>query len=46
LAAQLPGDLDPLLSGRLKLNAPSLAVLPALGGNTQPAAVAMLSGAF
>jgi hypothetical protein len=46
LAARLPAELDPLLSGTLKLNAPSLALLPALGGNTQPAAVAMVSGAF
>lgn len=46
LGAWLPADLDPLLGGRLTLNAPSLAVLPALGGNTQTAAVAVVSGAF
>jgi hypothetical protein len=42
----LPVDLDPLRAGTLKLQPPTLALLPGQGVRPEPTAVAMLSGEF
>ena len=41
-----PRDLDPLLAGTLKLDPPSLAMLPGVGVRPQPVTMAMVSGTF
>ena len=41
-----PRDHDPLLAGTLKLDPPSLAVLPGLGIRPTPVTMAMVSGTF
>ena len=42
----MPRDLDPLLAGTLRLDPPTLGMLPGVGVRPQPVAVAMLSGSF
>jgi hypothetical protein len=42
----LPRDVDPLLAGTLKLNPPTLGLLPAGGARSEATPVAMISGSF
>jgi hypothetical protein len=44
--AWLPADLDPLRAGTLRLQPPTLAILPAGGVRPTPTTMAMLSGTF
>ena len=41
-----PRDIDPLLDSTLKLDPPSLAILPGNGIRAEPVAIAMVGGSF
>ncbi|MDP2345363.1 MAG: PEGA domain-containing protein [Deltaproteobacteria bacterium] len=42
----LPHDIDPLLAGTLRLNPPTLGLLPPAGTRTEATPLAMISGSF